>query len=445
MKQIKLSLYALIVLLTALWLMADTLAPAPLSYFAFRAVFMQYSGVIAIGAMSVAMWLALRPKFVEPYLDGLDKMYRLHKWLGIVALVVSVLHWWWATGSKWMIGWGWLERPVRGPRPAQTDLGLIEGWLGSQRGLAESVGEWAFYISLALIVLALTKWFPYHWFKKIHKWLAVAYLALVFHSLVLIKYAYWSQPVGWILAVLMLAGSLAAVLVLLGRVGSKRKVEGTVESLSYYPELRVLETRIALREGWPGHAAGQFVFVTSDPKEGAHPYTIASAWHSDERHLTFITKALGDHTSRLRDRLKLGAPVTIEGPYGCFDFDDQQPCQIWIGAGIGITPFVAAMKQRAIKHDDRPIYLFHSTSDFSQEAINKLTADAAAAGVRLHILVSAKDGRMDADHVRGLVSEWKTASVWFCGPPAFGQSLRDGFLKQGLSADRFHQELFQMR
>ena len=77
MKQIKLSLYALIVLLTALWLMADTLVPAPLSYFAFRAVFMQYSGVIAIGAMSVAMWLALRPKLVEPYLDGLDKMYRL--------------------------------------------------------------------------------------------------------------------------------------------------------------------------------------------------------------------------------------------------------------------------------------------------------------------------------------------------------------------------------
>ncbi len=84
MRNIKQALFALITLLTLLWLMADTLAPTPLTYFSFRAVFMQYSGVIAMGAMSVAMWLALRPKFIEPYLDGLDKMYRLHKWLGIL-------------------------------------------------------------------------------------------------------------------------------------------------------------------------------------------------------------------------------------------------------------------------------------------------------------------------------------------------------------------------
>ena len=40
-------------------------------------------------------------------------------------------------------------------------------------------------------------------------------------------------------------------------------------------------------------------------------------------------------------------PVTVEGPYGCFDFEDAQPRQVWIGAGIGITPFVARMKQLA--------------------------------------------------------------------------------------------------
>lgn len=91
MKNIKLTLGALLAGLSALWLMADTLVPAPFSYFAFRTVFMQYSGVIAIGAMSLAMWLALRPKWLEPHLDGLDKMYRLHKWLGITALAVSVM------------------------------------------------------------------------------------------------------------------------------------------------------------------------------------------------------------------------------------------------------------------------------------------------------------------------------------------------------------------
>jgi len=285
----------------------------------------------------------------------------------------------------------------------------------------------------------------YHLFRKTHKWIAVAYLVLVFHSVVLIKFSYWTQPIGWALALLMLGGSFAAICVLLGRVGNGRKVKGTVESLTYFPELRVLETQVALAEGWPGHAAGQFAFATSNPKEGPHPYTIASAWNPDERRITFITKALGDHTERLPNRLKVGMPVTIEGPYGCFDFEDQQPTQIWIGAGIGITPFVARMKQLARKHDERTIHLFHSTNDFSQAAIEKLTADAAAAGVRLQVLVSSKEGRINAERIRREVPEWESASVWFCGPAAFGQSLREDFAAHGLPPGRFHQELFQMR
>jgi predicted ferric reductase len=38
---------------------------------------------------------------------------------------------------------------------------------------------------------------------------------------------------------------------------------------------------------------------------------------------------------------------TIEGPYGCVNFIDQRPRQIWVGGGIGITPFVARLKMRA--------------------------------------------------------------------------------------------------
>jgi predicted ferric reductase len=75
-----------------------------------------------------------------------------------------------------------------------------------------------------------------------------------------------------------------------------------------------------VQEGWRCHAAGQFAFATSDQKEGAHPYTIASAWNPRDRRIAFIAKALGDHTSRLRERLKIGMPVTVEDPDSCFDF-----------------------------------------------------------------------------------------------------------------------------
>ncbi len=444
MKRINVSFWAVLLVLTVLWLAADTLAPTPFTYFSFRTVFVQYSGVLGIGLMSIAMLLALRPNCLEPHLDGLDKMYRLHKWLGISGLVVSILHWWWAKGTKWMVGWGWLEKPARKPNADQT-LGLIEGWLRSQRGLAESIGEWAFYGAAVLIALALIKRFPYHLFVKTHKWLAAAYLALAYHSVVLTKVNYWTQPVGWVLAALLLGGSVAALLSLTGRIGAGRKVSGTIAALTDYPALRVLETAVILENGWRGHTAGQFAFVTSDKREGAHPYTIASAWNSADRRLTFITKALGDHTGRLRERLKIGMPVMVEGPYGCFDFDDAQPRQIWIGAGIGITPFVARLKHRAATPDAKVIDLFHPTADFEQAAIDRLTADAAAAGVRLHLLVDGKDGRLNGDRIRTAVPDWRSASFWFCGPPGFGQALREDFIAQGLPPERFHQELFQMR
>lgn len=444
MKRIKVSLLAVLLLLTTLWLAADTLVPAPLTYFSFRAVFMQYSGVIGIGLMSVAMLLALRPKWLEPHLDGLDKMYRLHKWLGVTALAITVIHWWWGKGTKWMVGWGWLEKPARKPVTGEN-LGAIEGWLRSQRGVAESVGEWAFYAATVLIVLALVRRFPYHWFVKSHKWIAVAYLVLAYHSAVLTKVEYWAQPVGWLLAALLLGGSVAALLTLTGRIGAGRKVQGVIAGLTEYPALRVLETAIVLKDGWRGHASGQFAFVTSDRSEGAHPYTIASAWNPADRRLVFITKALGDHTSRLRERLKIGMPVTVEGPYGCFDFEDTQPHQIWVGAGIGITPFIARLKQRAVTPEAKTIDLFHPTAELDQTAIDHLTQDAAAASVRLHLRVDGKDARLNGERIRSAVPEWRSASIWFCGPPGFGQTLRQDFLAHGLPPERFHQELFQMR
>ncbi len=444
MKRIRISFGAILFILIALWLAADTLFPTPFTYFAFRTVAIQLTGVLAIGFMSIAMLLALRPTWLEPLLDGLDKMYRLHKWLGIGALASAVLHWWLATGTKWMGGWGWLERPARQPRPEET-LGAIESWMRSQRGLAESMGEWAFYAAVVFIVLALVNRFPYHLFVKTHKWILVPYMALAWHTVVLTKTGYWTQPVGLVLALLLIGGTIAAILTLAGGIGARRKVRGTIESLTDYPALRVLETTIAVEPGWPGHKAGQFAFVTSDRVEGAHPYTIASAWRPEERRLTFITKALGDHTSRLRDRLTVGMPVTVEGPYGCFDFDDEQPNQIWIGAGIGITPFIARLQHRAARPDDRTIDLFHPSAEYEPAAIDRLKADAEAAGVSLHLLVDKQDGRLNGERIRATVPQWRSASVWFCGPPGFGEALRNDLCAHGLPPDRFHQELFQMR
>ena len=58
---------------------------------------------------------------------------------------------------------------------------------------------------------------------------------------------------------------------------------------------------------------------------------------------------------------------------------------------------------------------------------NGLRADAAAAGVNLHIRLSREEGRLTAEQIRAAVPEWQQASVWFCGPAAFGQDFAAGF------------------
>ncbi len=442
MKHIRFAYAALLLLLTLLWALADPLLPDGYTYFALRTVAINYTGVIGIGVMSVGMILALRPVRLEPVLDGLDKTYRLHKWLGITGLVFSIVHWLWAQGTKWAVGWGWLAKPERAPRPPLTDP--VEIFLRAQRGLAETVGEWAFYAAVALIVLALVKRFPYRLFFKTHRLLALAYLALVFHSVLLTPLAYWSQPLGFVMAPLIAGGSVAAVVSLLGRVGRRRKLVGEIEELVAFRDNRVLKVAIRFKDRWPGHRAGQFAFVTFSADEGAHPFTISSDWTGDGR-LFFLIKGIGDYTARLPELLHVGDLVTIEGPYGRFDFASGKRRQIWIGGGIGITPFVARMKALAVAADGRAVDLFYSTAEPDERFIERLRHDAEASGVNLHVLVSSRDGRLDVARVCREVPAWAEADVWFCGPAGFGQALREGFAAKGLATDDFHQELFDMR
>jgi predicted ferric reductase len=150
--------------------------------------------------------------------------------------------------------------------------------------------------------------------------------------------------------------------------------------------------------------------------------------------------------------LSVGQRVMIEGPYGRFTFDDDRSHQIWIGGGIGITPFIARMQYMAERQENRDwpdgqqVDLFHTTADVDEEALAKLAADARSANVRLHVLIDERDGRLTGERIRALVPEWRDASIWFCGPAGFGEALKQDLAAQDFPVnERFHQELFAMR
>ncbi|MEJ1731466.1 ferric reductase-like transmembrane domain-containing protein, partial [Escherichia coli] len=51
------------------------------------------TGLLSIGLMSLVMVLAVRPAWLEGPLGGMDKIYHLHKWGGILAISFAAAHW----------------------------------------------------------------------------------------------------------------------------------------------------------------------------------------------------------------------------------------------------------------------------------------------------------------------------------------------------------------
>ncbi|MBH9982327.1 ferric reductase-like transmembrane domain-containing protein [Bartonella sp. B10834G6] len=450
MRNVKISYFVFIFICIAVWLATGEFYGINNGYFAFRREAIQLTGLLAFVAMSIDVVIACRLRLIDNALGGLDKAYRLHKWLGITALVTAIAHFLLTKGTKWAVGWGWLEKPVR----HHVDIANLPQKVGLEyvfsicRKNAEVLGEWAFYIAVILCLVALIKLIPYRLFAHVHTILAAVYLVLVFHAVILTKFAYWNEPFGLLVGVSSIFGSVAAITVLLKRFGFGRHIAATVTDYAIDKANDVVRLTLKVTDKWSGHKSGQFAFVTLDKGEGAHPFTIASHWNPQKPFLTFFVKGLGDYTDKLAKQNLTGRKARIDGPYGKFYFsDDKSPQQIWIGAGIGITPFLArldelASSKKVNKGQINFVYVIQTISDSEKQ---KLVELAQSAGVRLKIWRTPEEGRFNGSLLRQLFVNWEQSSIWFCGPITFGETLEDDMVKNGFDRARFHRELFQMR
>ncbi|WP_068808973.1 ferredoxin reductase family protein [Thauera phenolivorans] len=397
------------------------------------------SGLLAIGLMSLAMVLATRPVLLERPLGGMDRIFRLHKWAGILAAVFAALHWLIEMSDDLIKAtWG------RAGRPDEVGYG---GLFEALRDAGEDVGEFAIYLVLAMVVLSLWKRFPYKFWRHLHRAMPVFYLLLAFHAAVLAPPDYWTQPVGMLLAVLLAAGTAASVVALAGRIGRARRVQGVVTAVSSpAPDVTEIVCRL---DHWRGHQAGQFAFVGFERFEGAHPFTIASADHGD-RTLTFQIKALGDYTRQLAGRISTGQAVSIEGPYGRFVLErrDRKARQVWVAGGIGVTPFLAWLDElRADPAAAPAVDLHYSTRQAASDPfVARLQAlSAGLPSVTLHIHDRAAGDALTPATLASGRTDGQRAEVWFCGPRGFGDQLKAGLARVWGGRMRFRREAFELR
>ncbi len=224
-----------------------------------------------------------------------------------------------------------------------------------------------------------------------------------------------------------------------------------------------------------------------------HPFTISSA--PEKPNLTVHVRSLGNWTSALR-RLVIekhergdGSPLVchVDGPYGTPSnhiFESRRV--VLVGAGIGVTPFASILESILMRAHagvpsslERVHFVWLNRDAFSFEWFGALLArlEQEDRGNLLDIRVFMTGGRSDmtsgalelarslvaarghADIVTGLraktsfgAPDWDAllgavvaeggavpVDLYFCGPPALGQAVRDACSRQRV---RFRMEHF---
>ncbi|HDM8245946.1 TPA: ferric reductase-like transmembrane domain-containing protein, partial [Vibrio campbellii] len=261
MKTVRNIIWVMVVAMSILWFAMEPQIFSSTNVFEWRSAMIQYSGILSLMLMSITMVLAMRLTVVENWLHGMDKAYRVHKWLGIGGVALGVTHWLWYQIPKWLVMSGILAKPIKhsGAGPA-SNLSDIEIWINGLRDFAQGIGEWGFYLLLVLLVVSLWSAVKYKPFKLSHRFMSVAYLLIAIHSVLLLKRAYWGEPVYYLTVGFAAVGSIAALYSLFGFVGRRNKHTAVVSETRYFPHAEVMELVITPDASWQGHKAGQFAY-----------------------------------------------------------------------------------------------------------------------------------------------------------------------------------------
>ena len=375
----------------------------------FAAQFSYFVGSCSVICMALGLFLSARPRAVETSFGGLDRMYKLHKYLGVAALLLFIAHFATVPGGP--------EEEVAATSAVSDTNGPLEEEEEEDLPI-DLFGLIAMIGFTLLILITLNRKIPYHRWITTHRFMGVFFFVVSVHVFLVLydgeEIALFSAP-GVVLAVLLLAG-LAAYFYKQFLYRLKEKHRFTLAVVNRLE--RATEVVLRPKDRMFSFEPGQFVFITMDAAgfREAHPFTISSGAKEDRLRITM--KVLGDYTRRVRNQLAAGAEVAVEGPYGRFNplkgFDQQ----VWVAGGIGITPFLSVLRTMESGHG-KTVRLYYCVRA-AREALffDELKSRSAELdSVTIALVDSDAGARIDADTIEtdlgGALGDW---SYYLCGP-----------------------------
>ncbi|MES3708225.1 pyridoxamine 5'-phosphate oxidase family protein [Pseudomonas putida] len=184
-------------------------------------------------------------------------------------------------------------------------------------------------------------------------------------------------------------------------------------------------------------------------------YSLSSA--PSDGYLRISVKAQGPASRHLHERVKPGDVLDVRSPMGSFTLDEQSTRPlVLIGAGVGVTPLLAMLREQLNKGQARRIHLFHGARSLADLPFGQeLASLRQQAGALLHVhralsqpedhAVAGQDyeftGRLGIEQVKATLA-LDDYDFYLCGPGSFTQDLYEGLRTVHVPDARIHAEAF---
>ena len=406
-------------------------------------------GLMAVTAFALNVVLGARLPLAHRLLGGLEPLYALHRVNGRVVYGLVLLHVCLVVASRSAVSFEQVGR-LFWPWPT---AGVLVGLIAF---LAMTIG----------IYLTLYARLTHETFVYVQRALGGTFALAALHVLFTNNAISSSRLLKGYLAVL---GGLAVVSwiyrsvlgsLLVRRfdyvVTEARELDREVVEITMAPVGRALQAE-----------PGQFVFVTfysdrfnaqfhpismrasgnsavielrpGEAREQFHPFSLTST--PNDRELRLVVKAVGSFTRALH-LLEPGAGARVEGPYGEFSYlNVDNPRQVWIAGGIGITPFLSMV--RSLEPGGRQILLLHGVKTRAEAFFADELEEIAlrVPDLRVQIVPEDEAGFINAGMIEAQFGLVETDFL-IVGPPAMQEAVSRQLAAKGVPETRIHSERF---
>nr|WP_283099540.1 ferredoxin reductase family protein [Pseudomonas sp. MWU15-20650] len=380
-------------------------------------------GTSALVYMAASCLLASRWRVVENLFGGLDRVYEAHKWLGVWALVLASYHFVFKANLD-----VWNSVPI---------LELPKYWTRLVRQLS--------YVALGLIVLlALNRNIPYRVWRWWHKLSGPLFLIVILHWLSFKSPITLFSPSGIWLTLCCGLGVVAALYKwvlypFIARAGEYQVTAVNREKGAVHLILEPIDQGFSFN-------AGQFAFLAMQQKglREPHPFTIASA-NSVNGQIAFMIRGLGDYTQKLCESAKAGMRATVYAPYGKFKRVAQAEREIWIGAGVGISPFISWLQDPAGEDFEKATLVYCFTPSRAFPPADELQAMAKTRGAQFVGNTGGTEQLAETLRQATVTTQPHKIHVSFCGPKGLLTKVHELMEINRIPKANLHFELFEFR